>query len=232
MAGIMDEVRRALLSGASQEELVSSGYNKKTVYMVAYKLKEEGLLGSKGEPLGRIEDLEIEPEAPVITHKGKQRVEDDESPQRASMVKAKPSSLEALVNSFLLPESASFEDGVKTGIHMTILGVRIAQELSTIGINQARPLLQMAQDMRKGEEVASKRASSEAAEEAAARVYNMIAPMLAEREKPTPVSTNPFMDMMARSMEPVIKKIMGSFVGVQPDSSSMSAPHGWSVREE
>lgn len=155
------------------------------------------------------------------------------SAEKKVQVFAKGSPPEALINAMTMPISGvqGFEDGMKFGASMIVLGVRIAQELSTIGIQQAKPLLDMAKDMRSGEALAAKSASYEAAAMAAAEVHKDLAPDLAAIAAQAGSSgDNPMMGMFARSIEPLFKNVMSKMM-TGPLMGGMGGPPQQQIEE-
>jgi len=70
------------------------------------------------------------------------------------------SALERLVNELTLPElvdgqSEVFDSGVRFGIKSVLVGVQVAQVLSAMGVQQAVPIIKMAQEMRQSENQAA-----------------------------------------------------------------------------
>ena len=115
---------------------------------------------------------------------------------------------------------------MKFGAKMVVMGVRIAQELSALGIQQVKPLIELARDARSGEEAAAKNAAIEAAQGAAAMVQQNLTPYLANMTKPA--ETNPMQSMMARTMGPIIERLMGGLLpGMGPQE-----PSGWTKKQE
>jgi hypothetical protein len=129
---------------------------------------------------------------------------------------------EALINAIELPldthDAKIFERGLKAGATILVLGVRVAQELSAIGIQQARPIMEMAKSMREGEAIAAKAAAGEAAQEAAMNVSKVFSPHLAgltsavEDLRKNTGGQDPVQAMMVRTMEPIIQQMMKMFM--------------------
>lgn len=220
--GVMDRVKWRLMHGESEQDITDSGENPTTVRMAAYYLEKGGFRkrppkSSKGK-VGKDLTVVSGYPAPIKTW-------------------TRGSPPEALINSISIPvdttEGKIFESGVKAGASLVVLGVRVAQELSNIGIQQAKPVMDMARAMREGEALAAKTASMEAAEDAAARVANIFGPVLERATRPverveSPASGNPVKDMIVRTMEPLFKQLMGMVMpGVKTDQSG-----GWTVEKE
>lgn len=218
--GVTAEIEAALLSGVSKEELISMGFNKRSVETIASEIKH----GKRGP--------------------GKQQ---SAQPAKSLMVRTAKGSPEAIVKSADVPAvvGEDFKTGLEFGMNMIILGVRVAQELSAIGVQQARPLVDMARDMRAGELAAAKAGAQEAGREAAVTVGKEIMPAvmsldqrLSEMERPA--STDPVKAMMVKIMEPIIQNTMKAFMppgmqnvlpGTKP-GEGVSLPDGWEVTHE
>ncbi len=178
---IRKEVRKRLLDGATRDELIAEGFNKNTVRTVASEVKSE--LGTR-KPIGK--NVATTPAGMPIMAKG-----------------APP---ELIIEALEIPDVSDgggfpFEQGMKFGMSVVTLGIRMAQELSGIGVMQAKPLLDMAKSMREGEAVAAKNAAGEAAMEAAGMVQANLSPILASLQNTTPAGTDPMKAMMAKTME-------------------------------
>jgi len=221
--GVTAEIEAALLSGVSKEELISMGFNKRSVETIASEIKH----GKRGP--------------------GKQQAPSAPQQIRSVAVKATKGSPEAIVKDAAVPAIVGndFKTGLEFGMNMIILGVRVAQELSAIGVQQARPLVDMARDMRAGELAAAKAGAQEAGREAAVTVGKEIMPAvmsldqrLSEMERPA--STDPVKAMMVKIMEPIIQNTMKAFMppgmqNVLPDTKpgeGVSLPDGWEVTHE
>jgi hypothetical protein len=220
-------VKWALLHGYTEEDLKDAGKNPGTIRICAQELERDGY---RKRPPKKAQT--------AIT----------KAAQSNMKVFSKAGPPEALLDSISLPmegrEAQIFENGLKSGMSLVILGVRVAQELSSIGVQQAKPIMEMAKSMREGEAVAAKTSASEAAQEAAVNVSRVFAPAIEALqetvssldEKTSKASSNPLQDMVARTMEPLFKNMMnmmmpgmggmGGMMGGQPQQS------GWTVEQE
>lgn len=213
--GKVNIIKWSLLHGASEEELkADSRHNDRTVDICAQELEKEGL---RKRP----------PRPPKDEKKG---VAVTAPPGKGVQTFAKGSPPEAIIESMMIPlvdgQAEGFEHGMKFGASIVVLGVRIAQELSNLGVQQARPLVEMARDMRSGEAAAAKSAATEAAVGAAAMIQQNLQPYLANIGK-TP-EANPMQGMMVRTMEPIIQRLMGGLVpGAGPQQAA-----GWTRKQE
>lgn len=222
---VRKQVEMKLAAGATREELIAEGYNKNTVRTVASEMKTKS--GSR-KPVGK---------AVAKTASGMPAY-------------AKGAPPELIIDAVKIPDlsdgqGAPFESGMKFGLSIAVLGIRMAQELSGIGVQQAKPLIDMAKSMREGEAVAAKTAAEDAAAETAALVQSNLSPLLASLAKNAPVSTSgdPMKDMMSRVMEPVMTRVMSGMIGgllpggaVSTEDSNPRLPgpgvSGWRVRDE
>lgn len=209
-------IKWSLLHGKTEDELKAEGFNTRTVDICAQELEKAGhRTRPKRDKGGSSKDLV------PSTSKGIQ-------------IHAKGSSPEALIDSLTIPledgEGPSFEKGMKFGMTVLTLGVRVAQELSNMGVQQARPLVEMARDMRQGEAAAAKNAAGEAAVMAAGLVEQQMNPILLRlaEQGARDTGVDPMKAMLVRTMEPMMKKLMGSLIpGVD-----QGPPEGWSKRRE
>ncbi len=201
---IRAQVREGLLNGESQDELIGRGFNKRTVQTVASDVKKE--LRTRTS-VGK---------APMTAKSG-------------LPIFAKGSPPEAIIESLDISdlslggggEGETFGKGMKFGMSLSVFGIRMAQELSAMGIVQAKPIIDMAKSMREGEVLAAKTAAGEAAMEAANMVLEGLAPGLRDLAKSSkannaPVyaaSKNPMQDMMMQTMMPIMQKLLGGALG-------------------
>lgn len=205
----------ALMHGKSEEELIADGANPGTVRVTAQELEKEGLRKRPPKPPKGTKELTA-PKAGGL------------------QIFAKGSPPEALVNAIEIPDGVGdlkkFEQGLKFGASVLIMGVRLAQELSSIGVQQARPLVEMAKDMRSGEAAAAKNAAGEAAMTAAGMVQQNLQPYLSKITGGGGGEGDPMKRMMTRVMEPLLKSVMGRVIpGVQPGAGT---PEGWERETE
>jgi len=228
---IREQVTRALENGVSEEELVKAGYHKRSVQTIASELRSRQRSNT---------NLGIS-HAPARTQSG-------------MPIFAKGTPPEAIIDSIKIPDvtdgqGVSFEQGMKFGLSVAVLGIRMAQELSGIGITQAKPILEMAKSMREGEAIASKTAAGQAAAEAAGQVQDALMPYLMnlQNSKEASPAGNPMQSMMIKTFQPIIQQVMSRAMtslapgatpaGIPapgettPDNGSES-PEGWKRRSE
>ncbi len=213
--GKVNIIKWSLLHGASEEDLKANPmHNSRTVDICAQELEKDGLRKRPQKPPKETTGKTLQTSNQVKT----------------TQVFAKGSPPEALIDSLDLPivdgQIVGFESGMKFGARMVVMGVRIAQELSALGIQQVKPLIELSRDARSGEEAAAKNAAIEAATGAAAMIQQNLTPYLANMSKPA--EANPMQSMMARTMGPIIERLMGGLLpGMGPQE-----PSGWSKRSE
>jgi len=109
--------------------------------------------------------------------------------------------------------SEAFRAGQMYEAMNVIRGIRLAQELSKMGIEQASPLIKMATEMREAES----KAASQAAQVAAAGVGQMLQPQIERMENALKQATlasspNPFAAMSAEIMKPLFQQVLGGVV--------------------
>ncbi len=214
--GKVNIIKWALMHGITEEELKADPqHNTRTVDICAQELEKDGYRKRPPKPEKPPPGSKLQ----TANHTGK-------IPQ----VFAKGSPPEAIIESMDLPivdgQIVGFESGMKFGARMVVMGVRIAQELSALGIQQVKPLIELSRDARMGEEGAAKSAATEAAMSAASMVQQNLAPYLANIGKPA--EANPMQGMMVRTMEPIIQKLMGGLIpGMGPQQAA-----GWTKRQE
>jgi hypothetical protein len=145
---------------------------------------------------------------------------------------AKGVPVETLVYRMSVPELRDgqqeiYNEGFRNGMMTVLLGIRMAQELSSMAIAQASPLIKMAQEMRQAEGQAAHAAAQEAAASAAERVQQALAPLLSSAQKPDiALAPNPLQGLMARMMErtlsPLLERMIAAFFPVLSSSPSPS----------
>lgn len=221
--GIRKQIEEGLLAGESRADLIARGFNKRSVETVASELKSK--LHSR-KPIGKEGAPRVSPGTAIFAH---------------------GSPPEAIIEGIVMPDVAdgsgvAFEQGLKFGMSLVIMGVRVAQELSGIGVAQAKPIVEMAKSMREGEAMASKNAAGEAAMEAAGMVQQSLMPILANLQKNSGGGSeggDPVKAMMVRTMEPIMQKLMGGMLGrlvpgAQPPqlTQGQGSVDGWTRRSE
>jgi len=214
--GKINLIKWSLLHEITEEELKANpNFNNRSVDICAQELEKEGLRKRPPRPPKDPPGSKLQ----TTNHAGK-----------STQVFAKGSPPEAIIETLDLPtvdgQIVGFESGMKFGAKMVVMGVRIAQELSALGIQQVKPLIELSRDARSGEEAAAKNAAIEAATGAAAMIQQNLTPYLANMGK-TP-EANPMQSMMVRTMEPIIKRLMGGLIpGMGPQQAE-----GWTRKQE
>lgn len=219
---IRKQIEEGLMAGETRDELVARGFNKRSVQTIASELKSKMRTRT---PIGK---------APTTSSKG-------------MPIFAHGSPPEAIIDSVDMPnmtdgEGPAFMQGTKFGMSLVVLGVRVAQELSGIGITQAKPILDMAKSMREGEAMAAKDAAGDAAMEAAGLVRDSMLPLLTNISRSGGEGGgDPMKNMMVRTMEPIMQKLMGGMLGrLAPGTAPLQITEaqekgkveGWSRRSE
>lgn len=141
--------------------------------------------------------------------------------------------VECIIDNIAVPDGhrESFEQGMKFGMQCLLIGVRVAQELSATGVQQAKPLIDMAKDMRAGEVQAADTAARKAAHEAAFEAVERVAAQLPKAQDKKPDVTQaqrPMEAMLARQLETVLDRMTGMMLGGPPDGATL--PPDWSDR--
>jgi len=216
-AGITKQIETLLLEGAPEDEIISQGFNPNSVRIVAFDLEKAGRRKRPSKAL--------------------------RTTRNGSTAVTKPSPPEALVESMQIPSTVPppFEQGMKFGMSCIVLGVRLAQEMSSIGVQQAKPLVEMARDMRAGEQAAAKSATIEAAGVAAEHVGQTVVPFMQsmdtrlrelEYERPPRTTSdpdNPLRGMMSGMVENLFKTMGNKMMpGMMGESGPAS---GWTRRK-
>ncbi len=125
-----------------------------------------------------------------------------------------------------------FNKGVSYGANTILVGIRSAQELSSLGISQATPLIKMAQEMRQAEGQAAQVIAAEMAGAVMQGNQQLMGAInnLAQSSQSKPEdSKNPMMEVVADSMKPYLQQIMeklmgGMLGGLQPKMPAGQAP--------
>lgn len=253
--GESDKAIYLIRQGIPREDIHElHGINKNTVRTVWSNMKNAGELPKGAKISSKKPGLEPGEEPPGTPPAGGTKLlEPPQVPTTLKVATGKPAPPEVLIRELAfdgMPQE--YEKGLKTGLSMLVLAVRVVQELSTIGVQQTAPMIQMAKEMRTGEAEMVKATSEKSAYDAAGQVMERIGPMLnviSQGINARPVSENPFRDMIARQMEPIfgqmMQGVMGGLLGggqlplgqlppgQQPsDQASRSTPLGWQEEEE
>jgi len=139
-----------------------------------------------------------------------------------AVVKKGQSPLEQLVSDLKLPlivdgQAEVFDAGVEYGVRSVLVGVRVAQELSAMGVQQAVPIIKMAQEMREAEGQAAKVIAAELAGATLEGNRDLKAALQQLGNQIQTSGPNPFASMMSGVMQPALsqamQQLMGSFMG-------------------
>jgi len=194
---IRKQIEQGILAGKTKEELIEEGFNRRSVQTVASELKTK--MGTSRSTAGR-------------------------QPAKSSgglTIFAKGSPPEAIIDSIAVPDVAdgngyAFEQGIKFGMSLLTISIRMVQEMSAIGVQQSKPIIDMAKSMREGEALAAKNAAGEAATEAAVMVQDSLMPVLANMQKNMGggggEGVDPMRAMMVRTMEPMFNKMLNGMM--------------------
>ena len=135
-------------------------------------------------------------------------------PQTMAVIKRQQSPLEVLIKDLELPELVDgqapvFDAGVQYGIRSVLVGVRVAQELSAMGVQQALPIINMAKEMRESEGQAAKIIAGELAQATLESNKQILA---AIGQQAIAQSPNPMLTMMTQAMQPMLTQAMGNLM--------------------
>lgn len=232
--GEEDRSKYWLLRGLSDEEVAEKGLNPNTVRIARSHLMRDGYMKKERKPSKPKND---KPSAAVAKQtQGKQL-----------QTFAKGSPPESLINALEVPDPTGngallqFESGMKFGLTMLVTAVRLVSEMSIIGSQQVKPLLDMTKTMREGEALSYKAGAEEAAFKAAQAMGQTILPEVgaihedvARIEKSVAAGAaggDPVKGMMVRTMEPLLQNMMGKMIPGMAGSAK-SEPAGWKRRQE
>lgn len=213
------EVERRLLEAGSEEELD----------IIKRTLRLEGV------PEGTI--------SPTVTRL-KTRGKLIFSTAVSEAVGTKPLPIEGILRGMKLPQIGDgktevFNAGVEYGMKSVIAGVRLAQELSQMGVAQASPLIRMSQEMR----AASEKSADEAGRAAAEEMFGDVAAWLnANQPKAGKADIATVADPMAGMMARLFENVLGSTVnkalgmgkgkGTQEPTQNSGLPPGWEYQKK
>ncbi|MDD5510049.1 MAG: hypothetical protein PHI12_04485 [Dehalococcoidales bacterium] len=153
-----------------------------------------------------------------------------------AVVKRGQSPLEQLVQELRLPtmvdgQAEIFDSGVEYGVRSVLVGVRVAQELSAMGVQQAVPIIKMAQEMRESEGQAAKIIAAELAEATLEGNKDLKGALHQLGSQMTASAPNPMMSMMVGALQPIlgqtIERMMRGFsMGKQGQTTTEPPPYG------
>jgi len=208
--GKTNYIKWGLLHGMEEEYLKQEGYNVRSIDICAQELEKAGLRKRPKKPST----------ASAVA----------KATNRSAQIFAKGSPPEALIEALEIPgidgKLAGFDQGMRFGASVIVLGVRIVQELSALGVQQTKPLIDVANSMRQGEALAAKNAAGEAAFEAAAAVQQSMLPTLQALQKGAE-GPDPMKAMMVRTMEPMMQNLMKTVIPGMPQGETI----GWTRKQ-
>jgi hypothetical protein len=254
----LDAIKWSLVNGFTEENIISDHKNPDLVEQAAKELEIDGYR-QRPPKAARIEHfLNAENGDANDTghgHSGERTmtvrektVTMKEKRQGAQSLKVfqKGAPAEAILDNVQFPINMdpNFAAGMKFGASMIIMGVRIGQDLATTGVQMAKPIVELAKDMRAGEMAAAENAASEAADSAATQasqaVMEQVSPYMIklkelleeQKEHGSPAAMDAdFKGMMMEMMKPLMKKITGKITGM-PEGSDKDVPDGWTVEKK
>lgn len=108
---------------------------------------------------------------------------------------------------------SGFNEGVSYGANTILAGIRAAQDLSSLGIAQATPIIKMAQEMRQSEGQAARIIAGELAQATLESNREGNREIMAALNKQTTAqSPNPMLLMMTQAMSPMFQQVMGNLL--------------------
>lgn len=165
----------------------------------------------------------------------------EEGKPATKAVMTRPQPLDAVIQDLVLPAVPAeyngsyhiyvegFNAGVMHGAKSILAGIRAAQELSSIGIQQATPVIKMAQEMRQAEGQAAQLVAaqlSQATMQGNQQIIEAIHGLAASPEQPT--QANPMMQMMSQAMQPLFFQVMQQMAATMPKVPQRGTPQGGS----
>jgi len=105
-----------------------------------------------------------------------------------------------------------FNKGVAYGANTILVGIRSAQELSSLGISQATPIIKMAQEMRQAEGQAAQEVAAQLAQ-ATMQGNQQLMGAINNLAVSQPNAPNPMAQVMAETLKPVLQQVMQSLMG-------------------
>ncbi len=224
--GKTDKAKYWLLHGLTDEEVEEiHKLNHSTVRMARADLIKEGLMKKERKPPGsKLVKAGAAVLAPIAA--------------KGIQIFAKGAPPEAIIESIKMPsvdgQLQGFEMGMKFGMSQLVLAVRIMQELSSVAQGQVKPLIDLVKTVREGEHAAFKGGADEAAMKSAQAMGATILPMMTDmqasiKENARGNETDPMKAMMMRTMEPLMKSMMGKIMPGEPVDMT---PGDWTRKTE
>lgn len=253
----LDAIKWSLINGFTEENIISDDKDPKLVEQAAKELEIDGYRQRppKAQAIERFldatkgdgNDTGHGHNERTMTVKEKTVIMKDKR-QGSTQIKAfaKGAPAEVILDSvqFPLNMDPNFAAGMKFGASMIIMGVRIGQDLATTGVQMAKPIVELAKDMRAGEMAAAENAASEAADSAATQasqaVMEQVSPYMIklkelldeQKEHGSPSEIDhEFKGMMMDMMKPLMKRITNKITGM-PEGADKDIPDGWTVEKK
>jgi len=134
-----------------------------------------------------------------------------------AIAKGRPHPIEELIEELSLPSIVDgtrhvFDSGVAYGMKSILIGVRVAQELSKMGIDQASPIIKMAQEMRQTEGQVARDTGMAMGETMANKMFELIDQRLPQKQD-MEKKEDSMQGMLNRVMETLGTYLMGSITG-------------------
>lgn len=107
-----------------------------------------------------------------------------------------------------------FDAGVEYGMKSILIGVRVAQELSKMGIDQASPIIKMAQEMRQTEGQVAQETGMAMGETIAGKMFDFMEQKFPQKSD-IAMAPDPLRGLAARTMETMVNRITGMMFGGQ-----------------
>jgi hypothetical protein len=252
--GTMNYIKWALMHGVSEDELVDDKQNAASIRVAAMELEHDGY---RQRPSRKQRTTPLIPGTEVSTSKTtieKRSIRAGQSLATKSFAKGAPA--EVIIDTMMLPDGMEalepFLKGTKFGMSLLVAAIRATQDLATTGISLAKPLIEMAKDMRAGEAVAAENAAQNAAGEAASQAADAVAgqfapyvaklnELLEKNEADKKVIEEGGDDpkkemnkMMMQTMRPVFKQLTGKLTsrltGIDTSKPDDQLPDGWTKK--
>jgi len=255
----LDAIKWSLVNGFTEENLISDSKNPDLVERAAKELEIDGYR-QRPPKAARIESFLNQNNGTANDtgkgHNGNERsvtvkektvtMKERRQGQQSMKVFQKGAPAEAILDNvqFPLNMDPNFAAGMKFGASMIIMGVRIGQDLATTGVQMAKPIVELAKDMRAGEMAAAESAASDAADSAATQasqaVLEQVSPYMIklkelldeQKDRGSPAEIDhEFKSMMMDMMKPLMNRITSKITGVPADSGK-DVPDGWTIEKK
>jgi hypothetical protein len=137
-------------------------------------------------------------------------------------------SLDEVMRGLIIPEVVNgrrdaFNAGVVWATRSILTGVRLAQELSSLAISQAKPLIDMAKEMRPDASQIAKETGLAMGGEMAGKMFDFMEQRIPAKADIATVA-DPMKGLMARTMETMMNRLTGMMSGTQVGPAVGPAP--------